>query len=187
MTTICGAPEQGICRGKRKRGPGNRKNGAPEVWGPGRGTGRGEKKMIPRPAPQCGAGRGFFAGPRKIRGPACPEVNTSHTAGQGRKSIFFRPAPCPVRGPTLPEPCFRGFRGPFSLPPANSPFRGPANCSQFCAGDAYFRCMLSNKHTPDRQGWRIFTIRRLLSTGNVDHWCILALKIRRIPKASAYL
>ena len=41
-------------------------------------------------------------------------------------------------------------RAPFSLPPAKSLFRGPANCSQFRAGKANFRRMLSNKHTPDR-------------------------------------
>ena len=33
--------------------------------------------MISRRAPRGSAGRGFFAGPRKIRGPACPGVNTN--------------------------------------------------------------------------------------------------------------
>ena len=73
-------------------------------------------------------------------------------------------------------PIFAVSGAPFLLPPANSPFRGPANCCQFRAGDADFRRMLSNKHTPDRQGWRIFTIRRLLSTGNAHHRRILGSK-----------
>jgi len=78
-TTKFGAPERGIDGGSGKRGPGNRKNGAPERRGPGRGTGRGKKKWIPRPTPQSGPGRGFSAGPREIRGPACPGANTSYS------------------------------------------------------------------------------------------------------------
>ena len=76
LTTISGAPDGA----PQKTGPrngefaGGSENGAPETAKTGHEAGR--KKKIPRPAPECGAGRGFFARPRKIRGPACPEANT---------------------------------------------------------------------------------------------------------------
>lgn len=48
--------------------------------GPVLGTGWGVENARTRPAPQCGAGRGILAGPRKIRkirGRARPGVNTT--------------------------------------------------------------------------------------------------------------
>ena len=112
---------------------------------------------------------GARGAPQKIPAP-------HRTAGRGGGSFFFRPAPCPVFASPrkVPVPGPRFLRGTV---------RGPANCSQFRAGDAYFRRMLSNKHTPDRQGWRIFTIRRLLSTGNEDHRRILGSKNTPDPQS----
>ena len=101
----------------------------------------------------CSVRSGARGAPRKIPAP-------HRTAGRGGGSFFFHPAPCPVRGPALPGPRFCNFRGPFFASPRKFPIpgpcflrgtvRGPANCSQFRAGKANFRRMLSNKHTPDR-------------------------------------
>ena len=51
-------PRNGDLAGEAKTGPRKPRK---------RGTGRGEKKKIPCPAPQCGVVRGFFAGPRVPR------------------------------------------------------------------------------------------------------------------------
>ena len=116
------------------------------------------------------------AGPRIFRGPAKNPRPAPH-CGAGRGIFFFRPA--------LPGP---RFRFPPQIARSGARFlrgtiQGPANCSQFRAGDADFQRMLSNKHTPDRQGWRIFTIRCLLSTGNADHRRILGSKNTPDPQS----
>ena len=123
------------------------------------------------------------AGPRIFQGPAKNPRPALH-CGAGRGIFFFLPRPVPR---------FCGFQGPIFASPHKFPVlgprflwgtvRGPANCSQFRAGDAYFWCMLSNKHTPDRQGWRIFTIWHLLSTGNADHQRILGSKNTPDPQS----
>ena len=137
------------------------------------------KKHIEAPIFQVVFASGH-AGPRKKSPP-----RTALRGGAG-DLFFFAPPRAPSRAPHFQGPVFAVSGGPFSLPPRKFPVpgprflwgtvRGPANCSQFRAGDAYFRRMLSNKHTPDRQGWGIFTIRRLLSTGNADHWRMLVSK-----------
>ena len=68
-----------LAGGSKSGAPESKKNGAPEMRGPGRCAGRGENKTLPRTAPRCGVGRGFFAGPRQIRGPARPGANTKRS------------------------------------------------------------------------------------------------------------
>ena len=73
LTTISGAPERGICGGKRKRG-----------------TGRGEKKRSP--APPCSAVRGgdFLRGPGKSEAPRAP-----------KRTLFWPSLPLKLSGQTL--------------------------------------------------------------------------------------
>ena len=108
-------------------------------------------------------------GPRKKSPP-----RTALRGGAGGL-FFFTPPRAPSGAPH--------FRGPVFASHRKFPVPGPANCSQFRAGNANFRRMLSNKHTPDRQGWRIFTIRRVLSTGNADYRRILGSKNTPDPQS----
>ena len=60
---------------RKKRGPGT----GNEPWGKKRGPAPPRSvAKVPRPAPWCGAGRGFCAGPRKIQGPAPPSANATY-------------------------------------------------------------------------------------------------------------
>ena len=45
--------------------------------------------MIPYPAPQCGAVRGFFTGPWISRGSTCPRANTNRAGLQFNLVIIF--------------------------------------------------------------------------------------------------
>ena len=60
----------------------------------------------------------FSGAPRKIPAP-------HRTAGRGRESFSFGPAPCPVRGPVFPGPRFFEIRGPVSSSPCQFPALGP--------------------------------------------------------------
>ena len=85
--SFCGAPSKpGAPEWKIEGGT---RNGAPEMRGPGKGTGRGQKSLIPCPTPRYGAVRGIFAGPRPPGANTGPDIRFKTPQGRLYRSPAF--------------------------------------------------------------------------------------------------